>query len=328
MHDFTLITIEGGFGSSVAVSLDILRGAAALAPRAGAPQPRWRVCSVDGGPVSLQAGLQVASQALPADDEDDRSTWIVPGLGLASEDALRECQQRPDVMRLVDALRRHAARGGRIAAGCSGVFLLDAAGLLAGRVVTTAWWLAPILQRLNPHCRVDATRMVCEDGPIVTAGAAFAQADLMLHLLRRTCGTTLVDTLSRVLLVDARQAQSAYVVPEVLANGDELVARIVARVEASLPRMPSVAALARDFCVSERTLGRRVRRVTGRSTLDLLQSVRLRKARSLLERSRMSVEQVAAAVGYDDPTALRRLMRKAGGASPSQYRQGSGHAGA
>lgn len=326
MHDFTLIAIEGGFGSGVAVSLDLLRGAASFAPRAGAPQPRWRVCSVDGGAVSLQSGLQLASQPLPPADEDDRSTWIVPGLGLGSEEALQEGLQRPDVARLVDALRRHAARGGRIAAGCSGVFLLGAAGLLAGRAATTAWWLAPLLQRLHPGCRVDATRMVREDGPIVTAGAALAQTDLMLHLLRRTCGAKLVATVSRMLLVDAREAQSDYVVPEVLANGDELVARIVARVEAALPDVPSVAALARDFCVSERTLGRRVRRVTGHSTLALLQSVRLRKARSLLERSRMSVEQVAAAVGYDDPTALRRLMRKAGGASPSQYRPGADHA--
>ena len=35
---------------------------------------------------------------------------------------------------------------------------------------------------------------------------------------------------------------------------------------------------------------------------------------------RFEVEQVAAAVGYQDATALRRLMRKVGGATPSQFR--------
>jgi len=41
---------------------------------------------------------------------------------------------------------------------------------------------------------------------------------------------------------------------------------------------------------------------------------------SLLEQSRLSVEQIAAAVGYSDPTALRRLMRKVTGSNPSQFR--------
>jgi transcriptional regulator GlxA family with amidase domain len=34
----------------------------------------------------------------------------------------------------------------------------------------------------------------------------------------------------------------------------------------------------------------------------------------------MNIEQVAAAVGYDDATALRRLMRKLAGANPSRFR--------
>jgi transcriptional regulator GlxA family with amidase domain len=34
----------------------------------------------------------------------------------------------------------------------------------------------------------------------------------------------------------------------------------------------------------------------------------------------MNVEQVAVAVGYQDATALRRLMKKTAGANPSKYR--------
>jgi transcriptional regulator GlxA family with amidase domain len=48
--------------------------------------------------------------------------------------------------------------------------------------------------------------------------------------------------------------------------------------------------------------------------------VRLRRARALLESSRMTVDQVAGAVGYQDATALRRLMKKVAGANPSRYR--------
>ncbi|MGC4051696.1 MAG: helix-turn-helix domain-containing protein [Paludibaculum sp.] len=208
---------------------------------------------------------------------------------------------------------------GRWAASCSSVFLLQRAGLLAGRRATTTWWLAPALARLEPSCTVDADRMVCADGPVISASAV-AQTDLMLHLLRARCGSALADAVSRVLLIEGRQAQSPFVVPEVLANGDQLVSRLVARIEGALPATPSVTELAGVFCMSERTLARRVRRATGQSTMALVQSVRLRRARALLASSRMTVEQVAAAVGYQDATALRRLMRKVAGANPSRFR--------
>jgi transcriptional regulator GlxA family with amidase domain len=225
------------------------------------------------------------------------------------------------VQRAVGALQAHARKNGRIAAGCSAVFLLELAGLLRGRRVTTAWWLAPILQQMNPECQVEAASMVCTDGQITTAGAAFAQKDLMLHILNDLCGTKLVDLLSRFLLVDAREAQSQYVVPEVLASGDELVAKLVERIEERLPEVPSISELAAEFLISERTLARHVNRATGKSPTALLQTIRLRKARTLLEQSRMSVEDIAAAVGYSDSTALRRLMRKTTGNSPRHYRR-------
>lgn len=162
--------------------------------------------------------------------------------------------------------------------------------------------------------------MVCADGAVVTAGTAFAQTDLMLHLIRTRFGNALADAVSRVLLIDGRQAQAPFIVPEVFANGDELIGRLAARVEAVLPNLPTVGELADALCMSERTLSRRVKQATGKSTMALLQSVRLRRARALLETSRMTVEQVAEAVGYQDATALRRLMRKVTGANPSRFR--------
>jgi len=320
MRDFTILVLEGAYASSVAVTLDILSAAAALAPAAGAAPPTWTVVSVDGGPVALRGGLSVPTRRLARLPRADGATWIVPGLGLERLERLEARLEHDDARRATDLIRRHAGRGGQVAASCSSVFLLQRAGLLSGRRATTTWWLAPALARLEPSCKVDADRMVCADGPVISAGAAFAQTDLMLHLLRARCGSALADAVSRVLLIEARQAQSPFVVPEVLANGDQLVSRLVARIEGALPATPSVAELAGVFCMSERTLARRVRRATGQSTMALVQSVRLRRARALLASSRMTVEQIAAAVGYQDATALRRLMRKVAGANPSRFR--------
>lgn len=320
MHDFTVIILEGAYATSVAATVDILSAARELAPRTGAPIPRWRVCSVGGGAVRLQSDFTIGTGKLPKRSGRDASTWVVPGLGWKDAEAIRANLARTDVARVARAIAGHVRAGGAVAASCSAVFVLQLAGVLRGRCATTSWWLAPILKRMAPDCKVDADRMVCADGVVVTAGAAFAQTDLMLHLVRQRFGSALADAVSRTLLLDGRETQAAFVVPEVLANGDEFVARLAARVESALPRVASVAALAEEFAVSERTLSRRVHRATGKSALALVQAVRLRKARSLLESSRLSVEQIAEAVGYRDATALRRLMKKLAGAGPSRYR--------
>ena len=320
MHDFSILIIDGAFSTSVTATLDLLATAAKLAPRFEIAPPKWMIYSIDGGSVRLRHGVSIETAKLPKGGCADKSLWIVPGLGLDHPKDIEERFAQPDAIAAKDALREHASRGGAVAASCSGVFLLQAAGLLKGKRATTSWWLAPELKRLEPECHVDANRMVSADGLVVTAGAAFAQTDLMLHLLRSLCGNALTEAMSRVLLVDGRQAQAPFIVPEAFANGDDLIARIAARIEASLPDLPKVGELASEFCMSERTLARHIQKATGKSTLALLQSVKQRRARALLETSRMTVDQIAAAVGYQDATALRRLMRRVSGANPSRFR--------
>lgn len=321
MNDFTILILPGANASSVAITLDVLSAAAALAPRVGAAAPRWHIACAGGANAALSNSMSVTGKALPRSARADGSLWVVPGLGLASAKLIASRFAEPDALQAIAALRAQARAGGTIAASCSAVFLLQAAGLLEGRRVTTTWWLAPLLSRLEPACKVDADRMVIEDGKVITAGAATAQTDLMLHLLRTRFGLPLADAVARTLVIDARQAQAPFVAPAMIAMGSDLVARLSAYVEATLPRMPTIAELAGHVCMSERTLARHVKAATGRSPLSLLQSLRLNRARVLLETSTLPVAEVAARVGYGDATALRRLMRKAAGASPRQFRR-------
>ncbi len=320
MHDFTVLLLPGAFPSSVTLTLDILSTAAALAPSVGCAEPRWRVYSTES-PAPLRHGLAIDARILPKAPRADGSVWVIPGLGLESRRAVISRLGQPDALRAIRALQAQARAGGTLAASCSAVFLLQAADLLAGKRVTTSWWFASLLQQREPRCTVDADRMVIHDGAVVTAGAAFAQTDLMLHLLRTRFGPALADAVSRALLIDGRQSQGQFIVPAMLGNGNELIGKLVKRFESALPDPPGVSALAAELCMSGRTLSRHVRAATGRSTSALLQSVRLGRARMLLETSALTVEQVAARVGYVDTTALRRLMRKVTGASPRQFRR-------
>lgn len=321
MHDFTVLVLDKAYAPSVSLTLGILEAARQLSLEIGAPTPRWRVYGASGPQVALSSGLSLTAQALPERVRADRSIWVVPGLGLGTEEAVRARFQQPDAVKAAAALRAHAQRGGTVAASCAAVFLLQLAGLLPGKRVTTSWWLAPILQELSPDTHVDAQRLVVHDGEVITAGAALAQTDLMLHLLRHRFGDALADVVSRFMLIDERTAQSLHSTPALMANGHAVIARLRARIESSLPSPPPMPQLAAELGMSVRTLSRHVRAATGNTPMALLQHVRLSKARRLLESSRSSIEQVAAEVGYGDPTALRRLIRKQLGTTPLQLRR-------
>ncbi len=320
MMDFTVLVMEGAFASGVTVTLDVLTVAAGLAAKASATAPRWRVCSLNGGPIRLQNGVVVETTKLTLGKQTGQSVWVIPGLNLRTPKDIHARLDQADARQIQKLLVRHATQGGRIASTCSAVFLLQAAGLLKDKRVTTTWWLGPVLQKLAPESQVDANRMICVDGAITTAGAAFAQMDLMLHLLREHTNPRLAELVSKVLLIDGREVQSPFMVPEVWSSGNDLISRISEKVEATLPEVLGVGALAREFCMSERTLSRHVHKATGKTTVALIQSVRLRHARRLLESSRLTVEQVALAVGYQDATSLRKAMRQRIGANPSRFR--------
>lgn len=320
MADFELLLLEGTNPSGVAMTRDILAAAALFAARAGVAAPSWAMRSPGGGRVPLQGGIAADTTRLASPRRGIRPMLLVPGIWIGDAAELRARIAADDCRRAIRHIAAHVAAGGTVAASCSSVFLLQAAGVLAGRRATTTWWLAPELARIAPDVQVEANRILCVDGPVITAGAAFAQSDLMLYLLRARFGARLAEGVSRVLLLHERSQQAQFVVPAMLASGDALVARLTRRVETALPDVPSVALLAQELCVSERTLGRRVRHATGMGTNALIRSVRLQRARSLLQSSRMSIERVAAAVGYQDATALRRLMRAAIGTTPAGVR--------
>lgn len=320
MKDFELLVLPGTNPSGVAMTRDILSAATLFATRQRLAVPTWGLYSPFGGRIGLQGGLSADTVRLPGRSAGTRSILLVPGLWVASAAELHQRLQADACQRAIRLIATHVARGGQVAASCSAVFLLQAAGVLEGRAATTTWWLAPELARIAPGTRVEAQRLLCVDGPVITAGAAFAQSDVMLYLLRQRFGSKLVEGVSRVLLLHERAEQAQYVLPAMLASGDALVTRLTQRVEASLPDVPSVSRLAAELRISERTLARHVHHATGMGTTALIRSIRLQRARSLLQHSRMSVDQVAASVGYRDATALRRLVRKASGTTPGGLR--------
>jgi transcriptional regulator GlxA family with amidase domain len=73
--------------------------------------------------------------------------------------------------------------------------------------------------------------------------------------------------------------------------------------------------------LEQRTFQRRFHAATGLRPTEYLQRVRVAKARDLLERSMAGVDEVAWRVGYEDPSAFRRVFLAVMGLSPGEYRR-------
>ncbi|QAT87212.1 AraC family transcriptional regulator [Corallococcus coralloides] len=317
------VVLDGVAEGPLGVGLDVINTASRLLESGlvpGAPRAnplRQRVVSLDGRPVRSGTGRSVCVDgALNLRSVKAGDVLLVPGLSAASERAVEQLLSRADTVRGMELLARAAAKGARVAASCSATFVLAAAGLLEGRNATTTWWLVPAFVRRFPQVTVRADRMVIESDGVLTAGSAFAHADLMLAIVARVASPSLAHLVARYLVLDERVSQSRYMVMEHLRVSDPALRSVERFITANLGRQLTLAELARAAATSSRTLARRVQAGLGMTPLEFVQRVRVAHASHLLETTRDSVDDVAARVGYADAAAFRRVYRRYAGESP------------
>lgn len=321
MKIITALVLDGVFDSSLSITLDTLHAAQSiLAARGGAPQVKVRTIAAKTY-ITTGAGLRVKADLQIKTVKQAVSDWIiVPGLGYRSDQELSECFARSDTMQAMYWLAAAGAGKAKIAASCSSVFLLAQAGLLNGRKATTAWWLAQAFRARYPAVMLDEARILVRDGPCLTAGAALSQLDLMLAIVSDVWGESVAHLCSRYLLIDQRSSQARYMMRDHLEHEDPTVIAAERWIDAHLAQPMTVTALSSELALSPKTLARRIEAATGVSPIKFIQRRRLSHAAHLLETTALSIEAVAAQVGYQDSTALRKLIKREFGVTPSTLR--------
>ena len=93
--------------------------------------------------------------------------------------------------------------------------------------------------------------------------------------------------------------------------------------EANLGRKLNVADLIPHLGVSRRTLETHFRAATGRTLNAEITDMRLRHARALLSRTRMTQAQIAAECGFTDASHMNVVFKRRLGESPSAFRPAS-----
>lgn len=281
-------------------------------PEMGPDWYAFATAAVEPGPLRGLGGVQVVADG-GLELVERAGTIIAPGWRGAD---------RPVPQPLVEALRAAHANGARVMSICSGVFVLAAAGLLAGRRATTHWRHVDTLRALHPDIEVLPDVLYVDEGDVMTSAGSAAGLDLGLHLVRRDFGPEAANTVARRLVIpphrDGGQAQFIQR-PVPTAHEASRLSPILDRLRADLAREHTVKALADAAGMSPRTFLRRFEAATGMTPARWLLAERLARARDLLETTPAGVERIAQAVGFG-AAALRHHFRKTLATTPQAYR--------
>lgn len=307
-HVIALVVHEHAMLYETAIAAEVF----AVDHSALSPAGTWYdliVCTPDGSASAWLPGFPVCGFA----ELGKADTVVIP-----STDVL---DQPPDPA-LSAALRAAHDSGVRIAALCTGSFILAAAGLLDGRMAATHWMHAAQLASLYPSVDVRADVLYVDDGQVLTSAGKTAALDLCLHLVHRDHGASAANRLARHLVVASHRpgGQAQFIAPPPDPRVTDRLGPALDWARAHIDEPLTVQDLARQSGLSTRQLARRMRAEAGLTPLGWLHQQRITRAQDLLERTEASVEHIAARCGMGTATTLRRHFRRTVGVSPTAYR--------
>jgi transcriptional regulator GlxA family with amidase domain len=274
----------------------------------------------DGAPYWDVNGRKITPDAVLT-EAPEPDLVIVPDLHFDPNAGLPD-----DLKPVAGRLRAAHERGAIITSVCSGAVLLGAAGLLDGKEATTHWGFADMLSREFPEVKVCRDRILVPAGDghrVVTAGGASAWADLMLYLIAGFAGADEARRIAKIYLIDPHlDGQMTYAS---LTSGrqheDQLISAAQVWAAQTYDVASPVAAMAERSGMTERGFHRRFKKATGQAPGDYIQTLRIEEAKQLLETSAAPIDEIAAEVGYSEPSSFRSAFRKRVGISASAYRK-------
>lgn len=277
----------------------------------GGPAFDFRLVTPQPGRVPTKLGFElVVEQSLDAAEGVD--LLVVPAYG---GDAALD----PAALELIRATH---ARGAWVLSVCSGAFALGRAGLLDGRRCTTHWMYTDQLAARFPAATVDPGVLYVEDRRVVTSAGTAAGVDACLHLVRRELGAGAASAIARRMVVPPhRDGGQAQFIDAPVPQCSGPLAEVLAWAEQHLADDLSVTVLARRALMSERTFARRFRAEVGTTPAAWVARLRLHRAQELLERTDLSVEEIAQQAGFGAAAALRHHFAQALDTSPQSYRR-------
>jgi transcriptional regulator GlxA family with amidase domain len=317
-----ILVVEGCYASCAAGFADVLQVANVHLRHqqgAGCRPFECAFVSPDGGPVATSNGVQIETQPYGSRRRFDVIT--IPAIHYPGfKPFVRFLDQQT---KTYEWLRAQWKAGAWIGANCTGTFMLAQSALLDERAATTTWWLNQQFRSRYPKVDLHFRSALTEVDRLICAGATATYLLQAIRIVDKLMGPTIASQCAKSMLIDVSHTGQVPYLPLLTEtkHADSVVERAQHWLHKNMAKDISMSDLARAIAVSERTMARRFVAAIGQTPLEYLQAVRLQAARALLETGDMTVQSVAAQVGYSDASSFSRLFRQGVGLSPGSYRR-------
>jgi transcriptional regulator GlxA family with amidase domain len=304
---------------------DVLQSVGAVYPDmvTGAPGDELlnvRIASADGKPFHCLGNIPVEPN-IAMDQITTPDAVIVCDMYTSIYDVPKARYPRE-----VAWLRKTHSAGTLLTSVCSGSLLLAEAGLLDGHEATAHWAYRDMFQRHYPKVAFRNESVLClsaEADRIVTAGGVSAWHDLSVYLIARLCGYRHAIETAKVFLISGHsEGQSPYsVMTRPMETTDGPISDCQVWIANNYAISNPVEHIVERSGLNARTFSRRFRAATGFAPIDYIQALRIEEGKQMLETEALSIDEIGASVGYEDPASFRRVFKRGVGLSPAAYRK-------
>lgn len=315
-----VLIYPGCLRSGAIVPLDVFSIANRLSRlRTNAPQIELQAQWVSARPGSHTRldGLDFPTQQV---DPDALDAMMLPGIDHQDVDHLTQhLNQMAPEMAVIEAFNRSDKP---LISSCSSTCLVAKTGGLDGKRATTSWWLSAYFRTQFPDVKLDADKLVVQDGNNVSSGGVTSYLDLALWLVGHFAGEELRQMTAKVLIMDSHRASQAPYVAEAMiqSNGHALIERARHWINQRLDQPWTMSELAEYCNTSPRTLLRRFQAVLGVNPTLYTQQLRVERAKALLESSHLSLDAITSRCGYEDVSTFSRVFKRWAQLTPREYR--------
>ncbi len=223
---------------------------------------------------------------------------------------------------LVAWISETAKRSRRVAAICTGAFVLGAAGLIDDKQVVTHWRFCDRLAKEFPRALVRPEPIFLKDGLVYTSAGITAGIDLALALVEEDHGRKVALDIARFLVMflvrPGGQAQFSHILSHQATTSKPFHELQIWMLE-NLREDLSVERLAERLGISARHFTRVCVQETNMNPGQFVDRLRVEAAQHMIDGSNMALNEIADACGFRTADAMRRVFSRVIGVTAGEY---------
>lgn len=224
---------------------------------------------------------------------------------------------------LLDWLMTQYNAGASICGAGTGCCYIAETGLLDAKPATTHWHYFEKFAKNYPNVLLKRDHFITESDGLFCAASINSLADLTVHHISNHFGKNTANHVQRHFSHEIRAPYENQTFSEKSYNNhvDENILHIQLWLQDNFEKTVSIANIAKNNGMSERTLTRKFKIATRKTPIEYLQSIRIKNAQDLIQHSNLSIAEISERTGFYDSSHLARIFRKYMSISPSEYKR-------